>query len=43
MVEWRHINWRKLEKRVYKLHKRIYRASLRGDVKHIVDAAQMGF
>ncbi|MEC4819351.1 MAG: reverse transcriptase N-terminal domain-containing protein, partial [Scytonema sp. PMC 1069.18] len=32
MVEWRHINWRQLEKRVYKLQKRIYRASLRGDV-----------
>lgn len=35
MVEWRHINWRKLEKRVYKLQKRIYRASLRGDVKAV--------
>jgi RNA-directed DNA polymerase len=31
--EWKHINWRKLEKRVYKLQKRIYRASQRGDVK----------
>lgn len=27
MVEWRHINWRQLEKRAYKLQKRIYRAS----------------
>ncbi len=35
MVEWRHINWRKLEKRVYKLQKRIYRASLRGDVNAV--------
>lgn len=35
MVEWRHINWRKLEKRVYKLQKRIYKASLRGDVKAV--------
>ncbi len=35
MVEWRHINWRKLEKRVYKLQKRIYRASWRGDVKAV--------
>ncbi|MFN6495688.1 MAG: reverse transcriptase N-terminal domain-containing protein [Nostoc sp. DedQUE01] len=34
-VEWKHINWRKLEKRVYKLQKRIYRASSRGDVKAI--------
>ncbi|MGB7444581.1 MAG: group II intron reverse transcriptase/maturase [Coleofasciculaceae cyanobacterium] len=32
-VEWRSINWRKLERRVYKLQKRIYQASIRGDVK----------
>lgn len=31
--EWRSINWRKLERRVYKLQQRIYRASQRGDVK----------
>ena len=31
MVEWKHINWRKLERRVYKLQKRIYQASQRGD------------
>lgn len=35
MVEWRHVNWRKLEKRVYKLQKRIYRASARDDVKAV--------
>src|SRR5919199_2465178 len=35
MVEWRSIDWRKLEKRVYKLQKRIYQASSRGDVKAI--------
>ncbi len=35
MVEWRSINWRKLEKRVYKLQKRIYQASNRGDVKAV--------
>jgi RNA-directed DNA polymerase len=35
MVEWRSINWRQLEKRLYKLQKRIYRASLRGDVKAV--------
>ena len=33
MVEWRSIDWRKLEKRVYKLQKRIYQASNRGDIK----------
>ena len=32
-VEWCSINWRKLERRVYKLQKRIYQASIRGDVK----------
>ena len=33
MGEWRHINWQKLERRVFKLQKRIYKASQRGDVK----------
>lgn len=33
MGEWKHINWRKLERRVFKLQKRIYKASQRGDVK----------
>jgi RNA-directed DNA polymerase len=33
MVEWHSINWRKLEHKVYKLQKRIYQASVRGDVK----------
>ena len=33
MVEWKHVNWRKLERHVFKLQKRIYKASLRGDVK----------
>jgi len=32
-VEWKHINWRKLEKCAFKLQKRIYKASQRGDVK----------
>ncbi|MBW4647690.1 MAG: group II intron reverse transcriptase/maturase [Kastovskya adunca ATA6-11-RM4] len=32
-AEWRLINWRKLERRVYKLQKRIYRASQRSDIK----------
>jgi len=35
MVEWHSINWRKLERRVFKLQKRIYQASIRGDVKAI--------
>jgi len=35
MVEWHSINWRKLELRVYKLQKRIFRASTRGDVKAV--------
>lgn len=34
-TEWNQIKWRKLEKKVYKLQKRIYRASIRGDVKAI--------
>ncbi len=33
--EWRTIPWRKLERKVFKLQKRIYRASLRGDVKAV--------
>lgn len=35
MVEWHSIKWRKLERRVYKLQKRIYQASNRGDVKAV--------
>jgi RNA-directed DNA polymerase len=31
-LEWRYINWSKVERRVYRLQKRIYRASSRGDV-----------
>ncbi|NEQ84889.1 MAG: group II intron reverse transcriptase/maturase [Moorea sp. SIO2I5] len=31
--EWNKVNWRKLEITVFKLQKRIYRASLRGDVR----------
>jgi len=33
MVEWNQVDWRKLERKVFKLQKRIYRASQRGDVK----------
>lgn len=35
MVEWKDINWRKLERVVFKLQKRIYRATQRGDVKAV--------
>jgi hypothetical protein len=35
MVEWNDMNWRKLERVVFKLQKRIYRASERGDVKAV--------
>lgn len=34
-VEWRLIPWHKLERRVYKLQKRIYRASQRGEIKAV--------
>lgn len=33
--EWRTLPWRQLGKRVFKLQKRIYQASLRGDVKTV--------
>ena len=35
MVEWKNIPWRKLERVVFKLQKRIYRASQSGDVKTV--------
>ena len=35
MDEWRTIPWQKLERRVYKLQKRIYRAANRGDVRTV--------
>uniref|UniRef100_A0A1D9G508 Reverse transcriptase N-terminal domain-containing protein n=1 Tax=Moorena producens (strain JHB) TaxID=1454205 RepID=A0A1D9G508_MOOP1 len=34
-VEWNKVNWRKLEKTLFKLQKRIFRASERGDVRAI--------
>lgn len=34
-MEWRNVDWRKLEKRVFNLQKRIYQASSRGNVKAI--------
>lgn len=35
MYEWNQIPWRKLERTIFKLQKRIYRASNRGDVKTV--------
>ena len=32
-VEWKQLNWRKIQKAVWKLQKRIYRAYINGDVK----------
>jgi len=32
MYGWNQINWKKVDRKVFKLQKRIYRASLRGDV-----------
>ncbi|MDF0555273.1 reverse transcriptase N-terminal domain-containing protein, partial [Kamptonema sp. UHCC 0994] len=34
-VEWKDLNWRKLERVTFKLQKRIFQASLRGDVKAV--------
>jgi RNA-directed DNA polymerase len=34
-VEWNQVDWRKLERRVYKLQKRIFRASSRGDIRAV--------
>ncbi|WP_035140148.1 reverse transcriptase N-terminal domain-containing protein [Fischerella sp. PCC 9605] len=35
MMEWNTTPWRKLERRVHKLQKRIFQASVRGDVKAV--------
>ncbi|WP_193196206.1 group II intron reverse transcriptase/maturase [Nostoc sp. MG11] len=35
MYEWKNLPWRKLEVQVFKLQKRIYQASIRGDVKTV--------
>ena len=34
-VEWKQLDWRKAEKAVFKLQKRIYKASQRGEVKAV--------
>jgi hypothetical protein len=38
-VEWNTINWKQLERRVYKIQKRIYQALARGDVKYYTNIA----
>jgi len=35
IVGWNEINWRKVERYVFKLQKKIYAASRRGDVKKV--------
>jgi hypothetical protein len=35
MYEWKGLPWRKIERNVFKLQKRIYQASRRGDVKAV--------
>lgn len=35
MMEWKDVPWRKLERKVFKLQKRIFKASQRGDVKTV--------
>jgi RNA-directed DNA polymerase len=35
MMEWNEIPWRKLERKTFKLQKRIFRASQRGDIKAV--------
>ena len=34
-VEWNQINWRKIQKAVFKLQKRIYQASNNGNVRKV--------
>src|SRR6266699_6883900 len=35
VYEWKDLDWRAIERRVFKLQKRIYRASARGDTKTV--------
>ena len=35
MYEWKALPWRKIERKVFKLQKRIYQAESRGDVKAV--------
>ena len=35
MYEWKTIPWKKIERRIFKLQKRIYQASCRGDVRTV--------
>jgi RNA-directed DNA polymerase len=35
MYRWEHLDWETIERQVFKLQKRIYQASQRGDVKTV--------
>ncbi len=35
MYEWNHLPWKKIERKVFKLQKRIYQAKRRGDVEAV--------
>jgi RNA-directed DNA polymerase len=39
-VEWKDINWRQLERVTFKLQKRIFQASERGDVKALEQTSE---
>ena len=41
MYEWKELPWQQIERRVFKLQKRIYRASSRGDVKAVHNLQQL--
>ena len=36
-VEWNQINWRKVQKAVFKLQKRIFQAYVNGDIRRTAD------
>jgi RNA-directed DNA polymerase len=39
-AEWKDLNWRKLERVTFKLQKRIFQASERGDVKALEQTSE---
>jgi RNA-directed DNA polymerase len=39
-VEWKYLNWRQLERVTFKLQKRIFQASERGDVKTLEQTSE---
>ena len=34
-VEWKKLNWKKIQKSIFKLQKRIYQASISGNIKQL--------